>query len=82
MIELIESRLEGSWISENRDQKINCEVVNQIFHCTWANQLVEHFRIDSKILRGVAKPEILGYLTNDGMITWNTGNRWIRPGNC
>lgn len=82
MIEFTESRLEGSWISENGGQKINCEVVNQILHCTWPNQFVEHFQIDSKTLRGVAKPEILGCPTNDGMITWNTGNRWIKPGNC
>ena len=82
MIAFAESRFEGSWINENGGQKIECEMVNHTLQCTWPNQTVEHFQLNTEILRGVAKPEILGYPTDDGMITWNTGNRWIRPGNC
>ena len=75
-----ETRLEGCWISENGNEIIDCKVVNNSLKCIWSNQIVEHFEVSHKILKGVANPEILGYPTDDGMINWNTGNRWIKPG--
>ena len=77
-----ESQLEGCWISENGNQIIDCKVVNHSLECTWPNQIVEHFQVCSEILKGVTNPEIFGYPMEDGLITWNTGNRWVKQGNC
>ena len=60
---------------------IDCKLVNNTLECIWRNQIVEHFQVRSESVKGVTNPEILGYPTDDGMITWNTGNRWIKPGN-
>ena len=73
--------MEGCWISENGNNAIDCKVVNHSLECTWPNQIVEHFHVSPEILKGVTNPEILGYPTDDEMITWNTGNRWIKQGN-
>ena len=73
--------MEGCWISENGNQIIDCKLVNNSLECTWPSQIVEHFQVCYEILKGVTNPEILGYPTEDGMITWNTGNRWVKQGN-
>ena len=66
--------------NENGNHIIDCKLVDNSLECTWTNQMVEHFQLSSEILKGVTNSEILGYPTEHGLITWNTGNRWIKEG--
>ena len=77
----ISSQLEGNWISEYDDQQINCKVDDDKMECTWPNKHVETFKIDSDQLKGLENPAIYGYPTKDGLITWSSGNKWIKDGN-
>ena len=75
------SPFEGTWISENGDERIDCKLREDVLlESTWPNQFVEFFQIDSQILQGVENPEIYGYPLNDDLIKWNTGNLWVREG--
>ena len=49
--------------------------------CTWPDQSIEIYLIESDSLRGTTNQEIHGYPSEDRqMITWNTGNRWVKEG--
>ena len=37
--------------------------------------------MDSGNLRGATNSEILGFVFENDIIIWNTGNRWIKQGN-
>ena len=51
--------------------------------CTWPDQSVETYQIEPESLKGTTNQQILGYPSEDRqMITWNTGNRWVKEGNC
>ena len=72
---------EGTWISENGDERIDCKLrENILLECTWPSHFVEFFQIDAQILQGVENPEICGFPLNDSLIKWNTGNCWIKEG--
>ena len=75
-------KLEGTWISDYGNKRINCQVEDDKFlECIWPNQFVEHFRMDSDMLTGATNPEILGYLRRDGcLVTWSSGNCWTKEG--
>ena len=49
--------------------------------CTWPDQSVETYQIEAESFKGTANQQICGYPSEDSqMITWNTGNRWVREG--
>ena len=77
------SWLNGCWISENGNQPIKCQVVDDLLTCTWPNQSIETYQIEPEYLKGTTNQQILGYPSEDcQMISWNTGNRWVKEGNC
>ena len=76
-----DSRLEGCWISESGNQQIKCKVVDNLLKCTWPNQLLECFQMDSGNLKGATNVDIIGFVSENDIIIWNTGNQWVRQGN-
>ena len=76
------TQLEGIWICENGNQRIDCNLNDEHtwLLCTWSNEYIEIFQLESENLTGVTNPEILGYPTEGDLIIWNTGNRWYKEG--
>ena len=75
------SRLEGCWISESGNQQIKCKVVDNLLECNWPNQVFECFQMDSGNLRGATNSDIIGFISENDLIIWNTGNQWVKQGN-
>ena len=81
--DVIPTQLDGCWISEKSNHRIECNVNDDKtwLICTWPNEYVEMFELDSENLKGITNPEIIGYLSEVDLIIWNTGSRWIKEGN-
>ena len=79
----ISTRFEGCWICEDGNHKIECILSedNAWLICTWPNEHVEMFELDSGNLKGITNSAIIGYPAEVDQITWNTGNRWFKEGN-
>ena len=79
----ISTQFEGCWISEDGNHKIECTLSedNSWLICTWPNEYVEMYEMDSTNLKGITNSEIIGYPASVNMIIWNTGNHWFKEGN-
>ena len=93
----ISTQFEGCWLSENGNHKIDCNLNDDRtwLICTWPNEYVEIYELDSENLKGLTNSKIIGYPSKDsqlsfsgevmfnfhGQIFWNSGNRWTKEGN-
>ena len=75
----VASTYQGCWIEECDNKEIQCELVNGKLKCTWPNQFVEEFQIETDTLTGDVNQQICGWL-DDERIKWNTGNHWCKKG--
>lgn len=76
--------LDGTWKRVQDNQTVKCSKQGNRLQCKWETQLIEEFEIHlahEKTLRGFTHRNICGvYTKEEGLIIWNTGNRWIKKG--